>query len=116
VNNQISIGCYCYRVLEGRMNDDATLRDNKVTKGSKIMVVGSTINDVLAVTEPAVKTQKQNDKLDLVSSKEPFCKQKVCCCRCFSLLLYAFTSQSTSASTAWADSYSCLAVSAIAGK
>jgi len=62
---------------EGRMNDDATLRDNKVTNGSKIMVVGSTINDVLAVTEPAVKTQKQNDKVDPVTSKEPFCKQKV---------------------------------------
>jgi len=59
------------------MNDDATLRDNKVTNGSKIMVVGSTINDVLAVTEPAVKTQKQNDKVDPVTSKEPFCKQKV---------------------------------------
>ena len=73
----------CFDLLEGRMNDDATLRDNKVTNGSKIMVVGSTINDVLAVTEPALKTQKQNDKLDYVSSKEPFCKQKVrCCCHC----------------------------------
>jgi len=59
------------------MNDDATLRDNKVTNGSKIMVVGSTINDVLAVTEPALNTNKQNDKFDTVSSKEPFCKQKV---------------------------------------
>jgi len=59
------------------MNDDATLRENKVTNGSKIMVVGSTINDVLAVTEPALKTHKQNDKFDTVSSKEPFCKQKV---------------------------------------
>ena len=79
---------------EGRMNDDATLRDNKVTNGSKIMVVGSTINDVLAVTEPALNTNKQNEKFDTVSSKEPFCKQKVgdrlldsisstlsCCCR-----------------------------------
>jgi len=62
---------------EGRMNDDATLRDNKVTNGSKIMVVGSTINDVLAVTEPALNTNKQNDKFEPVSSKEPFCKQKV---------------------------------------
>jgi len=65
------------------MNDDASLRENKVTNGSKIMVVGSTINDVLAVTEPAVKTQKQNDKLEPVSSKEPFCKQKVNCCCLF---------------------------------
>lgn len=64
-------------MFKGRMNDDATLRINKVTNGSKIMVVGSTINDVLAVTEPALKPQKQNDKVDSVSSKEPFCKQKV---------------------------------------
>jgi len=61
------------------MNDDATLRDNKVTNGSKIMVVGSTINDVLAVTEPAIKTNKHNEKFEPVSSKEPFCKQKVSC-------------------------------------
>jgi len=60
------------------MNDDATLRDNKVTNGSKIMVVGSTINDVLAVSEPAVKSQALNDKFESVSSKEAFCKQKVC--------------------------------------
>jgi len=59
------------------MNDDATLRVNKVTNGSKIMVVGSTINDVLAVTEPALKTNKQNDKFESVSSKEPLCRQKV---------------------------------------
>ena len=64
------------------MNDDGTLRDNKVTNGSKIMVVGSTINDVLAVAEPALKTQKQNDKFDVVSSKEPFSKQKVSCTVC----------------------------------
>jgi len=65
------------------MNDDATLRDNRVTNGSKIMVVGSTINDVLAVTEPAIKTNKHNDKFDAaVSSKEPLCKQKVICSMC----------------------------------
>jgi len=63
--------------IEGRMNDDASLRENKVTNGSKIMVVGSTINDVLTVTEPALNSHKQNDKFDSVSSREPFCKQKV---------------------------------------
>jgi len=64
---------------EGRMNDEATLRDNKVLNGSKIMVVGSTINDVLAVTEPAIKTNKQSEKFEPVASKDPFCKQKVSC-------------------------------------
>jgi len=65
------------------MNDDATLRDNRVTNGSKIMVVGSTINDVLAVAEPTLKTNKTNDKFDsAVFSKEPLCKQKVSCCMC----------------------------------
>ena len=65
------------RCVEGRMNDDATLRENRVTNGAKMMLVGSTINDVLAVSEPALNTNKQNDKFEPASSKEPFCKQKV---------------------------------------
>lgn len=63
-------------MFKGRMKDDATLRDNKVTKGSKIMVVGSTVTDVLAVNEPVNKVVKGNEKVDAASSKEPLSKQK----------------------------------------
>ena len=62
---------------KGRMKDDATLRENKVTNGSKIMVVGSTVTDVLAVNEPVRKPLKGNEKAEAVVSKEPLCKQKV---------------------------------------
>jgi mannose/fructose/N-acetylgalactosamine-specific phosphotransferase system component IID len=62
---------------EGRMKDDATLRENKVTKGAKIMVVGSTVTEVLSVSEPAVKTSRDRDTVESTSSKEPLCKQKV---------------------------------------
>jgi UDP-N-acetylglucosamine 2-epimerase len=67
-----------FSIAEGRMNDEATLRENKVSKGCKIMVVGSTVTDVLAVNEPACKTSKSNDTVEASSSKEPLCKQKVC--------------------------------------
>lgn len=61
------------------MKDDATLRENKVTKGAKIMVVGSTVTDVLAVNEPARKPVKTNEKVEASSSKEPLSRQKVRC-------------------------------------
>ena len=59
------------------MKDDATLRENKVTNGAKIMVVGSTVTDVLAVNEAARKPVRGADKAEAVSVKEPLCKQKV---------------------------------------
>ena len=64
-------------VFEGRMKDDATLRENKIAKGSKIMVVGSTVTDVLAVNEPARKPVQGTEKVESSSSKEPLCRQKV---------------------------------------
>ena len=36
-------------VYKGLIPEDKTLRETRVTSGAKIMVVGSTINDVLAV-------------------------------------------------------------------
>ena len=36
----------------GMLKDDSTLRDIKLTKGAKMMVIGSTIQDVLTVAPP----------------------------------------------------------------
>jgi len=56
------------------MKDDQTLREHKVVKGSKIMLVGSTVNDVLSVSAPDPKVLKQEEKEAI--SKEALCKQK----------------------------------------
>ncbi len=61
----------------GRMQDDKTLRDHKVSKSSKIMLVGSTVNDVMSVTAPDPKVLKEEEKAAASASKEPISKQKV---------------------------------------
>ena len=40
------------------LKDDSTLRDIKLTKGAKMMVVGSTIQDVLTVAPPDPESTK----------------------------------------------------------
>ena len=42
----------------GMLKDDSTLRDIKLTKGAKMMVVGSTIKDVLTVAPPDPESTK----------------------------------------------------------
>ena len=50
-------------MYRGLMKDDKTLRDLKVTKGVKLMLIGSTINDVLEVNKPVAKgTTKEKDE------------------------------------------------------
>lgn len=51
------------------------LREIKITNGAKIMVVGSTINDVLAVNTPkeVIQQEVKSDE----NKKEPLCRQKV---------------------------------------
>ena len=51
------------------------MRELKVTKGAKIMVVGSTLNDVLSVTAPTEQEMKEAAKT--TSTKEPLSQQKV---------------------------------------
>ena len=64
----------------GRMPDEATLRDQKVTQDSKIMLVGSTVTDVMSVTAPDPKVLKEEEKAATASSsKEPISGQKVFC-------------------------------------
>lgn len=62
-------------MYKGLVPEDKTLREMKVTSGAKIMVVGSTINDVLAVNTP--KDAAQQDAKAEESKKEPLCRQKV---------------------------------------
>lgn len=70
--------CQCMLlVVQGRMTDEATLRDHKLVNGSKIMVVGSTVNDIMAVNEPAAKAKTESSKVEATASKDPLCKQKV---------------------------------------
>ena len=59
------------------MKDDVTLREHGVIKGSKIMVIGSTVTDVMSVSAPDAKTMKEIEKQNASAGKDPICKQKV---------------------------------------
>ncbi|XP_075686547.1 ubiquitin domain-containing protein UBFD1 isoform X3 [Rhinoderma darwinii] len=61
-------------MFKGLLPEDKTLREIKVTNGAKVMVVGSTINDVLAVTTP--KETIQQEVKEEEDKKEPLCRQK----------------------------------------
>ncbi|KAM9099858.1 ubiquitin domain-containing protein UBFD1 isoform X1 [Sarcophilus harrisii] len=61
-------------MFKGLLPEEKTLREIKVTSGAKIMVVGSTINDVLAVNTP--KDAAQQEAKAEESKKEPLCRQK----------------------------------------
>uniref|UniRef100_A0A2I3HY21 Ubiquitin-like domain-containing protein n=1 Tax=Nomascus leucogenys TaxID=61853 RepID=A0A2I3HY21_NOMLE len=61
-------------MYKGLVPEDKTLGEIKVTSGAKIMVVGSTINDVLAVNTP--KDAAQQDAKAEDNKKEPLCRQK----------------------------------------
>ena len=61
--------------FSGLAKDHQTLRELKVSKGAKIMVVGSTLNDVLSVTAPT--EQEMLEAANTTSPKEPLSQQKV---------------------------------------
>ena len=46
--------------VAGLMKDDQTLRDHKVSEGCKMMVVGSTLTDVMAVMPPPSTAEKES--------------------------------------------------------
>ncbi|XP_063286694.1 ubiquitin domain-containing protein UBFD1 isoform X2 [Pelobates fuscus] len=62
-------------MFKGLVPEDKTLREIKMTNGAKVMVVGSTINDVLAVTTP--KETIQQEVKEEETKKEPLCRQKL---------------------------------------
>ncbi|XP_078520919.1 ubiquitin domain-containing protein UBFD1 isoform X1 [Lissotriton helveticus] len=61
-------------MFKGLVSEEKTLRELKVTNGAKVMVVGSTINDVLAVNTPKETIQEEVKAEE--SKKEPICRQK----------------------------------------
>uniref|UniRef100_A0A3B4ZLP2 Ubiquitin family domain containing 1 n=1 Tax=Stegastes partitus TaxID=144197 RepID=A0A3B4ZLP2_9TELE len=61
-------------MYKGLLPEDKTLREIRVTNGAKIMVVGSTINDVLAVNTPKEVIQQEVKAEE--NKKEPLCRQK----------------------------------------
>jgi len=63
-------------MFKGLMKDDASLRDNKLTGGAKLMLVGSKRTDIQSVSE--TKAVKDTDKGAGASAatKDPLCKQK----------------------------------------
>lgn len=62
-------------MYKGLVPEDKTLREMKMMSGAKVMVVGSTINDVLAVSTP--KEVMQQEVKAEENKKEPLCRQKV---------------------------------------
>ncbi|CAL1676523.1 unnamed protein product [Lasius platythorax] len=61
--------------LDGLAKDDQTLRNLGITKGAKVMIVGSKLDDVLAVSIPT--KQDLIDEAVSAVSKEPLSQQKV---------------------------------------
>ncbi|XP_062999290.1 ubiquitin domain-containing protein UBFD1 isoform X2 [Elgaria multicarinata webbii] len=61
-------------MFKGLLPEEKTLREIKIISGAKIMVVGSTINDVLAVNTPKDSTQQEVKSEE--TKKEPLCRQK----------------------------------------
>ena len=62
-------------MYKGLLPEDKTLREIKITNGAKVMVVGSTMNDVLAVNTPKEVIQQEVKAEE--NKKEPLCSQKV---------------------------------------
>lgn len=60
------------------MQDSKTLRESKVTPGCKVMVVGSTVSDIMSITAPDPKQLKEEEKAAEAASKEKLSAQKVC--------------------------------------
>jgi len=65
-------------MFKGLCKDDRTMKDLKVTKGTKIMMVGSKLDDVLAVnTTPNAQELKESSSSGAGGAKkEPLSKQK----------------------------------------
>lgn len=62
-------------MIKGLAKDDQTLRSLGVTKGAKIMIVGSKLDDVLAVSIPT--KQDILDDTAAAANKEPLSQQKM---------------------------------------
>lgn len=61
--------------LTGILVDTKTLKDSGIKDGTKIMMIGSKMNDILAVSTPK-EIVKESVK-EPTTTKEPLCQQKV---------------------------------------
>ncbi|XP_043678122.1 ubiquitin domain-containing protein UBFD1-like isoform X1 [Vespula pensylvanica] len=76
LQNIISVPQVMQKVMfKGLAKDDQTLRNLGVTKGAKVMIVGSKLDDVLAVSIPS--KQDLADEASSTASKEPLSQQKI---------------------------------------
>ncbi|XP_058792743.1 ubiquitin domain-containing protein UBFD1 isoform X3 [Phymastichus coffea] len=64
-------------LIKGIAKDNQTLRSIGVSKGAKVMVVGSKIDDVLAVSVPTKSDATFDDVGATATSKEPLSQQKL---------------------------------------
>lgn len=76
LQNIISVPHVMQKVMfKGLAKDEQTLRNLGVTKGAKVMIVGSKLDDILAVSIPS--KQDLADEASSAASKEPLSQQKV---------------------------------------
>ncbi|MPC42082.1 Ubiquitin domain-containing protein UBFD1 [Portunus trituberculatus] len=64
-------------MIKGLAKDEKTLRELGVTRGSKVMVVGSKLDDVVSVNTPKSESSSSEKPTTITSSKEPLCRQKL---------------------------------------
>lgn len=62
-------------MYKGLLQDQQSLASVGITKGAKIMLVGSTLNDVLAVSSVTKQDVAELEKAS--NTKEPLCRQKI---------------------------------------
>ncbi|XP_062508350.1 ubiquitin domain-containing protein UBFD1-like isoform X2 [Corticium candelabrum] len=66
-------------MYKGAVKDDSkTLRDIRVMNGAKMMIVGSTVTDVMTLAAPLPASDKQKEE-ESGPTKEPFSKQRPHC-------------------------------------
>ncbi|KAK4293707.1 hypothetical protein Pmani_033609 [Petrolisthes manimaculis] len=64
-------------MIKGLAKDEKTLKELGVTKGSKVMVVGSKLDDVVNVNTPKSEPAAAEKTSTTTTSKEPLCRQKL---------------------------------------
>ncbi|XP_064118194.1 ubiquitin domain-containing protein UBFD1-like isoform X1 [Macrobrachium nipponense] len=64
-------------MIKGLAKDEKTLKELGVTPGSKVMVVGSKLDDVVSVNNPKTESTTAEKSSTTTSTKEPLCKQKL---------------------------------------
>lgn len=64
-------------MIKGLAKDEKTLKELGVTPGSKVMVVGSKLDDVVNVNAPKSESTTTEKSSPTTSTKEPLCKQKL---------------------------------------